>query len=203
MYFVGLPEREKMMYATRFEALRRRFGQETDTSIASQDLAGLRRGKNQSAKELADSARRLASQAYYSNYYASQEKAALHAFQTAVGEDLQLKCAERRCPTLEMVVDTVEIQERFTKKAVRALKLEESKIALYLKAMGEKLEALMGEIKDDREQRKQWAARRETGWRLKADIECHSCHQKGQFARECPTNPTEGRSGNGQSPLSQ
>ena len=80
MYFVGLPEREKMAYATRVEALRRRFGQKTHTSIALQELAGLRRRKNQSAKELADSARRL-----HSNEYASQEKAALHAFQTAVG----------------------------------------------------------------------------------------------------------------------
>ena len=65
-----------------------------------------------------------------------------------------------------MAVETVEIQERYTKKAVRALKQEESELALYLKAMGEKLEALMGEIKDDREQRKQWAACRETGRRL-------------------------------------
>ena len=62
MYFVRLPEREKMAYSARVEALRRRFGQETDMSIALQELAGLRRGKNQSAKELADSARRLASQ---------------------------------------------------------------------------------------------------------------------------------------------
>ena len=100
MYFVGLPEREKMAYATRVE-----FGQETDTSIALQELAGLRRGKNQSAKELADCARRLASRAYHSNDYASQEKAALHAFQTAVGGDLQLKCAERSCRTLEMAVE--------------------------------------------------------------------------------------------------
>ena len=158
MYFVGLPEWEKMAYATRVEALRRRFGQETDTSIALQELAGLRRGKNQSAKELADSARRLASRAYHSNDYASQEKAALHDFQRAVGEDLQLKCAERSCRTLEMAVETVEIQERYTKKAVRALKQMESELALYLKAMGEKLEALMGEIKDGRKQRKQWAA---------------------------------------------
>ena len=183
MYFIGLREREKMAYATRIEALRRRFGQETDTSIALQELAGLRRGKNQSAKELADSARRLASRAYHSNDYASQEKAALHAFQTAVGEDLQLKCAERSCRTLEMAVETVEIQERYTKKAVRALKQEESDVALYLNAMGEKLEALMGEIKDDREQRKQWAARRESSRRRKADMECHSCHQKGHYAR--------------------
>ena len=144
MYFLGLPEREKMAYATRVETLRRRFGQETDTSIALQELAGLRRGKNQSAKELADSARRLASRAYHSNDYASQEKAALHACQTAVGEDLQLKCAEQ---SLEMAVETVEIQERYTKKAVRALKQEESDMALHLKAMGENLEALMGEIK--------------------------------------------------------
>ena len=102
-----------------------------------------------------------------------------------------------------MAVETVEIQERYTKKAVRALKQEESEIALYLKAMGEKLEALMGEIKDDREQRKQWAARRETGRRQKEDMECHSCHKKGHFARECLTNATEGRLGNGQSPPSQ
>ena len=163
-------------------------------------MAGLRRGKIQSAKELADSARRLASRAYHSNDYASQEKAALHAFQTAVGEDLQLKCAERSCRTLEMAVETVEIQERYTKKAVRALKQEESELALYLKAMGEKLEALMDEIKENREQRKQWAARQESGRRRKADMECHSCHQKGHFARECPTNAMEGRSGNGQSP---
>ena len=196
MYFVGLPEREKMAYATKVEALRRRFGQETDTSIALQELAGLRRGKNQSAKELANSARRLASRAYHSNDYASQEKAALHAFQTAVGEDLQLKCAKRSCRTLEMAVETVEIQERYTKKAVRALKQEESDMALQLKTMGEKLETLMGDIMDDREQRKQWAACRESGRRRKADMECHSCHQKGHFARECPTN-TEGRSGNG------
>ena len=70
-------------------------------------------------------------------------------------------------------------------------------IALYLKGMGEKLEALMGEIMDDWEQRKQWAARRETGRRQKADMECHSCHQKGHFTRECLTNVTEGCSGNG------
>ena len=150
IYFVGLPEREKMAYTTRVEALWCRFGQETDTSIALQELAGLRRGKNQSAKELADSARRLASRAYQSNDYSSQEKAALHVFQTAVGEDLQLKCAERSCRTLEMAVETVEIQERYTKKAVWALKQEESIMALHLKAMGEKLEALMGEIKNDR-----------------------------------------------------
>ena len=72
MYFDGLPEREKMAYDTRVEALRRRFGQETDTSIALQELTGPRKGKNQSAKELADSARRLASRAYYSNDFASQ-----------------------------------------------------------------------------------------------------------------------------------
>ena len=65
MYFLGLQEWEKMVYATRVEALRRRFGQETDTSIALQELTGLRRGKDQSAKELADSARCLASRAYH------------------------------------------------------------------------------------------------------------------------------------------
>ena len=65
MYFVGLPEQEKMIYATRFEVLRHPFGQETDTSIALQELAGLR--KNQLAKELANSARRLASRAYHLN----------------------------------------------------------------------------------------------------------------------------------------
>ena len=52
----------------------------------------------------------------------------------------------------------METVERYTKNAVQALKQEESDIALYLKAMGEKLWALMGEIKDNREQQKQSAA---------------------------------------------
>ena len=47
MYFVGLPEQDNMAYPARVKALRRRFGQETDTSIALQELAGLKRGKNQ------------------------------------------------------------------------------------------------------------------------------------------------------------
>ena len=64
MYSVGLPEHEKMAYNARVEALRRRFGQETDMSIALQELA----------KELADNARRLASRAYHSHDYTSMEK---------------------------------------------------------------------------------------------------------------------------------
>ena len=83
-----------MGYAARVETLGRPFGQETDTSIALREVAGLKTGKNQSAKELADSARQLASRAYYSNDYASQQNAALHGFQTAVDEDLQLKCTK-------------------------------------------------------------------------------------------------------------
>ena len=66
MYLVGLPEWENM---TSWH-----FRQETDSSIALQELAGLKRGNKQSHKELADSARRLASRAYYSNDYESQEK---------------------------------------------------------------------------------------------------------------------------------
>ena len=140
MYFVGLPERENMTYAVRVEALRRRFGQEMDTSIAMQELAGLTWGKKQSAKELADSARRLASQAYYSNDYASQEKAALHPFQAAVGEVLQLKCAEQGCKTLEMAVETVEIQERYTRKALRAMRPKEPDVASCLKLLGDRID---------------------------------------------------------------
>ena len=51
MYFVGLPEREKMVYTTRVEALRQRFGQEMDTSIALQELAGLGRGRTSRPKD--------------------------------------------------------------------------------------------------------------------------------------------------------
>ena len=145
MYFVGLQEQDNMTYQARVEALRRRFGQETDTSIALQELAGLKRGKNQSAKELANSAICLASRTYYSNDYASQEK-----------------CTEQGCRTLEMAVEIVEIQEQYTKRAVRAVRTEEYEVTTYLKVMGEKLEALLGEIKDDQDQRKQWAARRKS-----------------------------------------
>ena len=48
-----------------------------------------------------------------------------------------------------MAVETVDIQERYTKRAVRAVKQEESDMASCLRLMGEKLEALLGEIKDD------------------------------------------------------
>ena len=92
------------------------------------------------------------------NDYASQEKAALHAFQTAVNEELQLKCAECGCKTLKMAVETVEIKERYTRKAVRAVRPEELDVGACLKVTGKRLEALLGEIKEDQEHRKQWAA---------------------------------------------
>ena len=65
---------------------------------------------------------------------------------------------------------------------VRAVRTEESEVATHLKVMGEKLEALLGAIKDDRKQRNQWAARRESTRQRKADMECHTCHQKGHLA---------------------
>ena len=43
---------------------------------------------------------------------------------------------------------------------------------VLFEAVGEKLEALLGKIKDDREQRKQWTSRRESPHRRKADMEC-------------------------------
>ena len=55
-------------------------------------------------------------------------------------------------------------------------------VTTYLKVMGKKLEAVLGEIKEDWEQRKQGAARGESTRRQKADMECHTCHQKGHFA---------------------
>ena len=123
MYFVGLPGREKMTYQAKVKALRRRFGQQTDTS---------------------------------------QEKVVLHAFQAAHGEELQLKCVERGGKTLEMPMEMVEIQKRYTQRAVQAVRTEESEVATHLKAMGERLEALLGKIRDKRKQQKKWAARRES-----------------------------------------
>ena len=116
-----------------------------DNSIALQELAVLKRGKNQTAKELADSAQRLASRAYYSNDYASQEKAALHMFQKAVGRNSSSNVLRGGAKTLEMAMETVEIQERYTRKAIRATQTEENETATYLKIMGNKLEALLGE----------------------------------------------------------
>ena len=45
----------------------------------------------------------------------------------------------------------------YTRKAVRAGRVEEPDVAAYLDVMGERLEALLGKIKEDRELRKQWA----------------------------------------------
>ena len=72
------------------------------------------------AKELANSARQLASRAYYSNDYDSQEKAVLHTFLVVLSKELQLKCVERGCKTLKLAVETVKIQICYTWKGVRA-----------------------------------------------------------------------------------
>ena len=69
-------------------------------------------------------------------------------------EELQLKCAKRRCKTLEMAVEAVEIQEQYTGKAIQVAQTEENETVTFLKIMGDKLEALLGEIKEDREQKK-------------------------------------------------
>ena len=55
----------------------------------------------------------------------------------------------------------VEIQEGYTRRAVRVAQMEENETTMYLKIMGDKLEALLGEIKDC-EQRNHWAARWES-----------------------------------------
>ena len=80
------------------------------------------------------------------------------------------------------------------------MRTEESEVSTHLKVKGEKFEALLGEIKDDREERNQWAASRESTRQRKADIECHTCHQKGHFAQECPATTADRRSGNGLGP---
>ena len=92
-----------------------------------------------------------------------------------------------------MVIETVKIQKRYMRKDIQAARIEGQEIATYLGADGKKLEALLGEIKKNREQRKQWAAKRELTRRRKVDMECHSCHQKGQFVRECPTLVRRGK----------
>ena len=132
MYFVGLPEREKMAYATRVEALRRWFGQETDTSIALQELAGLRRGKNQSAKELADGARRLckpgeSATPRFPN--GSRRRSTIEVRQAELSDHGD-GGGDRRYP------GTIHQEGSPGSQA--------GELALYLKAMGEKLEALMG-----------------------------------------------------------
>ena len=97
----------------------------------------------------------------------------LHAFQSVVSEDLQLKCAERGCKTLKMEVDTVDIRDRYTREAVQAANKENKETMSSLKDMGELQEA--------REQWKQWAAHRKSTWK-KTDLECQACDQKGHFA---------------------
>ena len=64
---------------------------------------------------------------------------------------------------------------------------------VLVEAVGEKLEAVLGKIKDDREQRKQWTSHRESTRKRKADMECHTCHQKGHFTRPPPPPPKDGR----------
>ena len=86
MYIVGLPERENMAYQARVEALR--------TGDRHQHCAP---GVGQLGEG------EMAGQRAY--YYVIQEKVALHAFRAAVGEELQLKCTERGCKTLEMAVE--------------------------------------------------------------------------------------------------
>ena len=51
-------------------------------------------------------------------------RAALHAFQAMVSEDLQLKCAERGCKTLEMAVATVGIQEAVPERRCEPVELK-------------------------------------------------------------------------------
>ena len=51
-------------------------------------------------------------------------KAALHAFQATVSEDLQLKCPERGCKTLKMAVATVGIQEAIPERQCETVELK-------------------------------------------------------------------------------
>ena len=69
---------------------------------------------------------------------------------------------------------------------------DESDIVVCLKIIGDWLEALLDEMKEDSEQRRQWASRRESTRHWKADMECHACHQKGHFADTEDAGPKGG-----------
>ena len=149
---------------------------------------------DKSAKELADQARSLARRAYYSNNVASQEKAALHAFQSALGEELQLKCAERGCRTLEDAVAVVEIQERFGRKLVRAITKEKS-TADEINALKGQMEILLKEWTEEKERRLQWKSNRGGRNKGRENVICYNCQEKGHYRRECPKEPTTQENG--------
>ena len=66
--------------------------------------------------------------------------------QSAVEEDLELMCMEPGYKTLKMTVDTVEIQDIYTRKAVQAAKVEENETTCCLEILGKTLEAIFREL---------------------------------------------------------
>ena len=79
---------------------------------------------------------------------ASQEKGAAR-ISGGSRRRASVKVCVTGCKTLEMAVETKEIQERYTRKAVRAMRSEEPDVASCLKLLGDGMEALLGEIKED------------------------------------------------------
>ena len=87
------------------------------------------------------------------------------------------------------MINSIEVQQPYPRKVVCAVRAEESDHRLSDKSVGEKLEALLGELWDDKEQCEQQATHWESTKKQKEDMNCHTCHQKDPFSRDCMTNP--------------
>ena len=84
-----LSERENMLYQARVEALQRGLARRPTCPMCYRSQPEV--GKGPDREDICTEHKETG---YHSNNDASQEKAALHMFQSVVGEDLQRKCAD-------------------------------------------------------------------------------------------------------------
>lgn len=111
VFISRLPTDIKSSYRNLVEALRNRFTNKYDQPVWVSSLKARKRGSTESIASFADALSELARKAYSDLSYNAQERMALDQLYNNLCPELQYKCIEKNCSTIDHAVSIIQTYE--------------------------------------------------------------------------------------------
>lgn len=110
-FYMSLPDKDRRHYQILVSRLAARFGGSKHSSLWLNKLENRRRNKGESISSLADDLRQLCQKAYVDFDHAAQERLALNQLYKLVSTEMQCRCLDQNCQTLNDAVSVIERYE--------------------------------------------------------------------------------------------